>query len=257
MKKILIFILLKFQICNQIINYNKFALNSDNISNCDDTRKVHRKNFSSNKKNVLLGLIAKYNWETILPFIKSLIKSRFDNCDIVMFVSEVTFDVIDNLESFGIIVYKIKEKLKDCSQIFMERWNIYKNYLSINKEKYKLVLSVDIRDTIVQKPFFEMYENYSNFIGFSYENATLDKLINKDRIINKFGIELFNAIKDHKTINAGTIWGSTDKFIEFSKNLYENLQIYDGVVDQALLNYLIYYNKILENCTVIYSDENG
>ena len=154
MKKILIFILLKFQICNQIINNNKFALNIEKISNNDDALKVPLNNFSSNKKNVLLGLIAKYNWETILPFIKSLIKSRFDNCDIVMFVSEVTFDVIDNLESFGIIVYKIKEKLKDSSQIFMERWNIYKNYLSINKEKYKLVLSVDIRDTILPKTIF-------------------------------------------------------------------------------------------------------
>ena len=257
MKKILIFIILKFLICNKTINNNKFALNIEKISNDDDALKVPLNNFSSNKKNVLLGLIVKYNWETILPFIKSLIKSKFDNCDIVMFVSEVTFDVIENLQSFGIMVYKIKEKLKDSSQIFMERWNIYKNYLSINKEKYKLVLSVDIRDTIVQKQFFEMYENYSNFIGFSYENATLDKLINKDRIINKFGIELFNTIKDHKTINAGTIWGTTDKFIEFSKNIYENLQIYDGLVDQALLNYLIYYNKILENCTVIFSDENG
>ena len=29
------------------------------------------------------------------------------------------------------------------------------------------------------------------------------------------------------------------------------------MVDQALLNYLIYYNKILDNCTVIFSDENG
>ena len=143
-------------------DYNKFTLNIDNISNCDDTRKVHHKNFSSNKKNVLLGLIAKYNWETILPFIKSLIKSRFDNCDIFMFVSEVTFDIIDNLESFGIIVYKIKEKLKDSSQILMERWNMRQNYLFNNKEKYKLFLSVDIRDTIVQKPFFEIYENYSN-----------------------------------------------------------------------------------------------
>lgn len=65
MKKNLIFILLKFQIYSQIINNNKFALNIDNISNCDDTRKVHHKNFSSNKKNFLLGLIANYNWETI------------------------------------------------------------------------------------------------------------------------------------------------------------------------------------------------
>ena len=112
MKKILIFIILKFLICNQTINiqydYNKFLLNTDKISNDDDARKVRLNNFSSNKKNVLLGLIAKYNWETILPFIKSLIKSKFENCDIVMFVSEVTFDVIENLQSFGIIVYKIK-----------------------------------------------------------------------------------------------------------------------------------------------------
>ena len=201
MNKILIFIILKFLICNKIINSNKFAVNIEKISNDDDALKVRLNNFSSNKKNVLLGLIAKYNWKTVLPFIKSLIKSKFDNCDIVMFVSEVTFDVIENLQSFGIMVYKIKEKLKDSSQIFMERWNIYKNYLSNNKEKYKLVLSVDIRDTIVQKPFFEIYENYSNFIGFSYENATLDRLINKDWIINKFGIELSNTIKDQKIIN--------------------------------------------------------
>ena len=128
-------------------------MNIDKISN-DDARKVRLNNFSSNKKNVLFRLIAKYNWETILPFIKPLIKSKFDNCHIVMFVSEVIFDVIENLQSFGIVFYKIKEKLKDSSQIFMERWNIYKNYLLINKEKYNLVLSVDIRDTIVQKPFF-------------------------------------------------------------------------------------------------------
>ena len=100
MKKILIFIILKFLICNKTINNNKFALNIEKISNDDDALKVPLNNFSSNKKNVLLGLIAKYNWETILPFIKSLIKSKFDNCDIVMFVSEVTFDVIENLQSF-------------------------------------------------------------------------------------------------------------------------------------------------------------
>ncbi len=66
---------------------NKFALNIDKISNDNDARKVRLNNFSSNKKNVLLGLIAKYNWETILPFIKSLIKSKFDKCEIFMLVS--------------------------------------------------------------------------------------------------------------------------------------------------------------------------
>ena len=42
-----------------------------------------------------------------------------------MFVNEISKSVINNLKSFGIIVYKIKQKLKNPHDIYIERWKIY------------------------------------------------------------------------------------------------------------------------------------
>ena len=192
-----------------------------------------------------------------MPFLKSFIKNGLENCDIVFFINQISQTVINYLSSFGIILCEIPGKLNDPYNIYKFRWKWYRDYLIENKEKYDIVLSVDIKDTIFQNEFFQIYENYKPFIGFSYESATIKKLINKEWIINNFGIELFKKMENKRVINAGTIWGTLNEFYNFSNVVYEKLLVFPPTIDQTLVNYLIYHEKILSHCLQIKSDESG
>ena len=230
MNKIILLIISKFVFCNLNLNKNY------NDKNGSSSLNLNAKKDSLKKKNLLFSIIVKYSWDKILPFIKSFMRNDFRNCDIIFFVSQVTPSLINNLKSYGIYVYVIKDKLDSSHRIYQYRWKLYRDYLKDNKSRYNIVLSVDIRDTIFQKEFFNLYENHEPFIGFSYESATINKLIHKDWIIDTFGYEIFKTIKDKRTINAGTIWGTSDKFYEFSNILYNKLLEYPQVLDQTLLN---------------------
>ena len=195
--------------------------------------------------------------EKILPFLKSLIRSGIGNCDVVFFINQISETCINYLKSLGIILCEIPGKLDDPLIIYKYRWKFYRDYLIENKEKYNIVLSVDIRDTIIQNEFFKFYENSKPFIGYSFESANIENIINKDWIINNFGNKLLKTLENKRVINAGTIWGTLNEFYEFSNILYEKLSIYPRVIDQTLANYLIYHEKILKKCLQIKSDEFG
>ena len=251
MKKIILFILLRILICNY--NSNIECLNKKIKFYSNNQNSTKRKD----KKNLLLSVIVKYSLEKVLPFLKSFIRSGIKNCDIVFFINQISESTINYLKSFGIILCEIPGKLDDPLIIYKYRWKLYRDYLLENKEKYNIILSVDIKDTIIQNEFFKFYENYKPFIGFSFESANIEKLINKDWIINNFGIKPLKTIENKRVINAGTIWGTLNEFYEFSNILYDKLRIYPTVIDQTLLNYLIYHEKILKKCLQIKSDEFG
>jgi len=81
-------------------------------------------------------------------------------------------------------------------------------------------------------------------------------LIGKYYIIKTFGIEIYKSIINKRTINAGIVWGTIDNLINFSNIVYKKLLIY-FIYDQTIINYLIYYENILNIWNVIYSDEYG
>ena len=250
-----IFILSLKYILNNITTNNGTA----NISKYSYLHKNINQNVNKEinlKKNLIITIVVRYSWEKILPFIKSVIRINNRNFDIVIFISEVSQQVKDNLKSLGIIIYEISTKMKSAYHIFRQRWKIFSDFLENNKIKYNIVLCLDIRDTIIQKEFFSLYENYSNFLGFSYESSTLERLIQKDYIINNFGEKIYKMIENERNINCGTIWGTINDFIFLSKTIYKNLLIHFSV-DQTILNYLIYVENILKNRTIIFSDEYG
>ena len=254
--KIIIYILyLKLLLCNFYENNTKTYINNNTDGNA--TLDLNLKSDKAiKKKNLILSTIIRFSWDKILPFMKSIIKINNRNCDIVIFIREVSQRVKDNLKSFGVIVYEIQTKLKTAGHIFRQRWKLYSDFLNNNKDNYNLVLSIDLRDTIMQSEFFSLYDNYTNFLGFSYESANIDKLIAKNYIIDTFGYDIYKSIENKRTINCGTVWGTVDCFLKFSNIAYNKLLKY-FTIDQTIINYLIYYENILNNWTVIFSDEYG
>ena len=92
-----------------------------------------------------------------------------------------------------------------------------------NQDKYNLVLATDVRDSYFQLDAFKFYDIDKSFLGIAIEDGKLTEIANHVWIKNGYTEELFKTIKDERIICAGTVWGTADKFKEFSKVLWENL----------------------------------
>ena len=181
MKNILIcLLLLNFSLNQQEIR----IINSKNNNNYDMDNNSFSFEFSKNnrsKKNLILGIIHNYSLKRILPFFKSLIYTNITNCDIIMFVRNVSPAVINYLNKINVIVYKINKEYKEIKPTHI-RWKLYFELLKEKINQYNLVFSADVRDTIFQKDIFSYYENYSSFLGITLEDGTLSDEWNKNNI---------------------------------------------------------------------------
>ena len=212
------------------------------------------------KKNLIIGVIINYKWETIAPFIESYAKSGFENCDCIIFVYKITKKTINKIKSFGIIVYDIPEKFK-YKKIVNFRWKIYEDFLNSNINKYNIVFAADLRDVFFQKNLFHYYNSNKSFFGVALEEENLTELFNKKWLIDAYGEDLYKTIKNQRIICLGTIWGTIDKFIEFSRTMWDLLDsdwsLRLNVIDQAVGNYIIYHEKMFNDCLITSENKDG
>ena len=255
MINLLIFLFIfKLNVCNKSeLYFQKENINISNVDGRNDTTSNISKNLT--KKNVILGIIQNFPLQKILPFFKSWLKAGFENCEMIMFVRYVTPEIINYLRSIGVIVFQIPEKYKNISVINL-RWKMYSDYLKDNKNKYNLVLHTDVRDTFFQKDVFKYYEDYEPFLGVAIEDGTLEEKLNKQWIIDYAGEKKHRKIRNERIICVGQIWGTSDKFLEFSSIFWEKLQANPNAIEQGIGNYLIYYEKVLKDY-IIKSDNFG
>lgn len=215
--------------------------------------------FRIKKKNLLISTISFYNWKVIEAFFESFKKSKFKNCDCIMFVNNMLIETINKIKSFKIrvIVHEIPNKFKKM-RLINYRWKLYKDFLYNNKNKYNQVFAADVRDTIFQRDIFKYYKNQKSFLGLALEDGKLSYRIDKKWLITAYGKKLYNSIKDERIICAGTVWGTADKFYEFSKIMWEKLSsekfLRVRVIDQAICNFLIYHEKIFNRSSIIKSE---
>ena len=213
-----------------------------------------------NKKNLIIGAIINDNWKNISLFFKSYEKVGFENCDCVMFVTKISQDTFDKIKSCGVNIYKIPNKFKNTN-INNSKWKIYENFLNDHLGKYNLVFTADIRNVFFQNDIFKFYENRNSFLGVALEDATLTEENNKQWIINAYGEYLYKTIEHERIINIGTIWGTADKFCEFSKIMWEKLNskwsLRINVVEQAVGNFIIHHDKMFRNCIVKTENKDG
>ena len=249
----ILFIILKLNTCNEGV-YSK-KINNTNSDNILFNRTLYSNKNMSKNKNVILGIIEKFSLNIILPFFKSLINTNFQNCDIVIFVRNVSSTLINYLKNIGVFVYEVPILYRDIP-IINVRWKMYIDFLKEKKDEYKLVLSADIRDTFFQKDVFKYYENHEPFLGISIEDGTLEEDYNKKWILDFVGEKIHKVIKNERIICVGTIWGTLDKFLEFSEIFWEKLVTYPKNIEQGIANYLFYYEKIFKDC-IVRSDNYG
>jgi hypothetical protein len=128
------------------------------------------------------------------------------------------------------------------------RYCYYYDYLLANKDKYKAVLMVDVRDIIFQAdPFADISTNRSlKFYeqGHSIEN----NFYTSYWLRHAFGNKARDIIKDKASICSGTTIGSFNEIIDYLERMIKTMaKITGGITglggfDQGVHNYLIYNN---------------
>jgi hypothetical protein len=240
----------------------------ENTINNDSNFVFENKNYSFNKilnnlalkkKNLIIGVIKNYKWEVVAPFFTSFKKVGFDNCDCVIFVENITQEIINKIKNFDVRVIKIKGIIE--ANIINYRYKLYEDFLKNNPDKYNLVLAIDIRDSIFQKDIFKYYENNKSFLVLAIEDDYLTHPINKMWIIEAFGNNIYKIIENERIVCSGTILGSANKFIEFSSMIWKiaNTNNYSrhNWNDQAIVNYLVYYKLFLNDCIIKNHNKDG
>ena len=205
----------------------------------------------SAKKNLIIGALTNYKWDKLSVFFNSLLMTKIENCDIVFFVGNMTKETTDKMQLYGIIMYPIPEKYMKESTINI-RWKIAIDYLDSNPDKYKYVFTADTRDVFFQDDPFKYYNLTKSYLGIAIEDGDLNERVNKEWIINGYGKEKHNTIKNERIMCTGTVWGTVDKFYEFSKLMWNSLNTdwskKNNINEQAVANYIIYYDKKFNDC---------
>ena len=223
-----------------------------NISNLNNLTYIDK-----NKKNLIIGSILNYSWSKVKLFFISLYKAQIKNCDFVIFVGGVSNETIKKIEKCGVTTYKIpKEVLRLRKTITLFRWKLYKDFLKENKDKYNMIFTADLRDTIFQKDLFQFFNSNKSFLGVFLEDGLMTNKANRIWVLQFCNEEEFNKIENETVICAGTIIGTADKFFEFSYELWYTVKNRKGVQDQGGTNYLIYIRKLFNDC-IIKNDNHG
>ena len=215
-------------------------------------------NEPNSKKNLVIIVITNYDWNKISVFFTSYVKANFENTDFVAFVNAVPESTLNKLRSYGAITVPFPEEIKKI-HIYTSRWGAIVEYLKQNSDKYKMVFTSDTRDAFFQSDVFKYYENVNKpFLGVAYENGYLtQELTNVKWIKNAFGEDYFNTLTTQRIICAGTLWGTPDKVLQFAERVFSLLTSNPKAIDQAATNYIIYQEKLFENCTIISNNEDG
>ena len=217
---------------------------------------------TNTKKNLLIVSITNYDWDKVAIFFNSYVQANFENTDFVVYVHNVTNEFVNKIASYGTIVIPFPDEFKKVS-VYFSRWKLASNYLKQNPDKYKLVLTLDTRDSFFQKDPFKYYENINkSFIGLALEDGFLSQEETNGRwLISAFGESYYKTLTTERIICMGTVWGTPDKFIQFADKMYEiltsEISIKKDYIDQAVANYLFYHDKMFNDCIITSDNRDG
>lgn len=214
------------------------------------------------KKNVIIGAIANYEWDSLKLFFKSYENANFENCDMIMFVDNINQATRNEIKSYGATIYELPEEYKNW-RINNYRYKIYTNFLFNKLDIYNMVLLTDVRDVVFQSDLFKFYNNSKKFLGLAIEDGIISEPLNKKWMINTYGETLFKTIEEKPIICSGTIWGSIEIIYNFCKVIWEKINSSNITIplksrhDQTIANYIIYYLKMFGDYIIESHNDDG
>ncbi len=194
------------------------------------------------KKNLIIGGYTNYQYSMIKPWVKSVTEvCDPETTDKVMVVGNATQEAIDALTADGWILIPMAEGQPHVVRFF----SIF-DYLKDNWQKYKYVVTTDVRDVIFQSDPFKYLEDkisakfIPNLICGSESIQYKNEPWGDENLLQCYGPYIHALYRDKEIYNVGVLGGRSD----YVKDLVLNIAINSinrpiPIVDQAVFNMLI------------------
>lgn len=195
------------------------------------------------EKDLIIGAFKNYNFEQIKPWIHSINECGFQGHKVLIAI-DISTETINKIVQSGFTV--VQASSISGAMFHMERFIHIYNYLKNNRDKYRYVISTDVRDVIFQKDPMEYLEQRLDerqdihLVAVSECIKVKDEHWNRDNILKCFGPYFFEDIKDYEVLNVGTLAGKSEYVCDLCAMLYQmSLNRSDWVADQAAYNVLM------------------
>lgn len=205
-------------------------------------------------RDLIIGSITNYNFDNIKYWVNSLDTCGFTGTK-AMLCYNISFDVVDELVKRGyeIFAFRSNEQLRrfeyrDNFSIVVERFLHLWFFLKNIKDKYRYIISTDVKDVVFQtNPSVWLENNLGNkeinvaSESISYENEDWGN----NNLLKSFGPLIHEHNKKNIVYNAGTISGKMNTVIDLFLNIYmlcngtNHFIEGGGGPDQAALNVLL------------------
>lgn len=204
------------------------------------------------EKDLIIGAFTNYTeYDVLKPWVQSIKDTGFDG-DIVLIAIESPDSLVKKLESEGVKVVKGQNPQK--MMVHMLRFLSIYDYLKNNKNKYRNVISTDVRDVIFQSNPFEYIKTKFHTMGLIVTSEAIkikDEKWNRENIIKNFGKYFYDDVCDREVLNVGIIAGRADLVKDLCFTLFQmSSNRPDWVADQAAYNMILSYEPWKSKCHI-------
>ena len=221
-------------------------------------------------KNLIIGGASNYGWNELKLWVFSIKKSGFSG-DIVLVATNIKKETIDTLieEGVNVVLYGKQDAdgniiAENSTAPHVERFFHIWNYLRLNSDKYRFVITTDTRDVIFQSDPIVYLQNL--FEQNNIQNALVaageglkykDESWNHTNFLSAFDPIVYDKIQHNEIFNVGVIAG-TQKLVQDLLLLLYQLSINRriNIVDQAVYNFIIQLQFCLQN-VILLSNDSG
>lgn len=200
------------------------------------------------KKNLVMGVAKGYSWDMLEPFVASFEK----NCrsaELVLFVDDISDFTRDRMFQAGVWQQNFLDEMKGGIPN-NTRWKIFSDFIETHGDAYEQIFITDTRDVIFQSDIFAAFGSLKNYLGLTTEaddigGSKTGNRVNYNWLVDCFGEEAADKLRDRKIICCGTVIGTTAEMKIFCRELWKILEYKTtDVFDQAVTNYLAYNNLL-------------
>lgn len=205
-------------------------------------------------KNLIFGMATGIysNIGSMDTFIISLRKYYKDDVCIVTDSNDEEF--VNFLKSFNVNVVYLKQKITAESVMYM-RWILPKKVL-LDYPNIDNVILTDTRDVVFQDDPFKYLSGSDLDLSVETKQIKDCPNFNKSWVLNLYGQEMYEKVKDNWILCAGVTAGKKQSVIDLCTFMIdEHLRLKDKFVDQAALNVFHSEGK-LPKSTLHYTGEN-
>jgi hypothetical protein len=199
-------------------------------------------------RDLIIGCATNYDWSKLKYWVNSINQSGFTgekvlvlmNCDkdTCLKVTEAGFKIIGfEQDADGNLTHSPK------FMVHVERFLHIYNYIRLNSEKFRYVITTDVKDVVFQKnpsDWIDQSIGDKNLIFSSESILYKDEPWGNQNLMETYGPFVHDIFKNNEIFNVGVLAGHSDAIRDLCLNIFvSSVHAPIPICDQSTFNFLI------------------